>query len=80
MFLPEDLLKAKKRKDLIAIADEKEMDISRVLDRLRYEEELKLINLNISISSTPGSMGNSIKRRSLIYYKAKRDREPQGRN
>ena len=47
MFLPEDLLKAKKRKDLIAIADEKEMDISRVLDRLRYEEELKLLQIEL---------------------------------
>ena len=47
MFLPEDLLKAKKRKDMIAIANEKEMDISRVLNRLRYEEELKLLQIEL---------------------------------
>ena len=47
MFLPEDLLKAKKRKDLITIADEKELDISKVLNSLRYEEELKLLQIEL---------------------------------
>ena len=47
MFLPEDLLNAKKRKDLIAIANQKEMDISKVLNTLRYEEELKLLQIEL---------------------------------
>ncbi|MGB5271484.1 MAG: polyphosphate kinase 2, partial [Eudoraea sp.] len=47
MFLPEDLLNAKKRKDLIAIANQKELDISRVLNRLRYEEELRLLQIEL---------------------------------
>ena len=47
MFLPEDLLEAKKRKDLIAIANQKDLDISKVLNRLRYEEELKLLQIEL---------------------------------
>ncbi|WP_297705805.1 polyphosphate kinase 2 [uncultured Eudoraea sp.] len=47
MFLPEDLTSVKKRKDLIAIADQKELDISRVLNRLRYEEELRLLQIEL---------------------------------
>lgn len=43
MLLPEDLINVKKRKDLIAVADQKEIDISKVLNLLRYEEELKLL-------------------------------------
>ncbi|MBT8293292.1 MAG: polyphosphate kinase 2, partial [Eudoraea sp.] len=47
MFLPEDLLEAKKRKDLIAIANQKDLDISKALNRLRYEEELKLLQIEL---------------------------------
>ncbi len=47
MFLPEDLTSVKKRKDLIAIADQKDLDISKVLNTLRYEEELRLLQIEL---------------------------------
>lgn len=42
-FTEEDLLKAKKRKDLIHIAKEKGIDINKALNNLRYETELELL-------------------------------------
>lgn len=47
MYLPEDFLNAKKRKDLIAIANQKDLDISKVLNTLRYEEELRLLQIEL---------------------------------
>lgn len=47
MFLPEDLKNVTKRKDLIAIADEKNINISRVLESVRYEEELRLLQAEL---------------------------------
>ena len=47
MFLPEDLINVKRRKDLIAIADEKNINISKVLESVRYEEELRLLQAEL---------------------------------
>jgi len=47
MFLPEDLTSVKKRKDLISIAEQKDLDISKVLNTLRYEEELRLLQIEL---------------------------------
>lgn len=43
MFTLEDLSSAKKRKDLIEIAEEKKIPITKALRNLRYEEELRLL-------------------------------------
>ena len=45
MFTAQDFLQAKKRKDLVAIAEEKEIDISKTLRNVCYEEELKLLQV-----------------------------------
>ncbi|MCX2718741.1 polyphosphate kinase 2 [Lentiprolixibacter aurantiacus] len=47
MFELEDLLKAKRRKDLISVADQKNMKIRKVLRNVRYEEELKLLQAEL---------------------------------
>jgi polyphosphate kinase 2 len=47
MYLAEDLIHAKKRKDLIEIADQKNINISKVLRFLRYEEELRLLQIEL---------------------------------
>ena len=47
MFQLEDLLKAKRRKDLISIADQKGIKIKKVLRNVRYEEELKLLQAEL---------------------------------
>ena len=46
-FELEDLLKARRRKDLISIADHKGIKIKKVLRNLRYEEELKLLQAEL---------------------------------
>ncbi|WP_372973413.1 polyphosphate kinase 2 [Muriicola sp.] len=43
MFTLEDLSSVKKRKDLIDIAEEKKIPITKALRNLRYEEELRLL-------------------------------------
>ncbi|MGB5172208.1 polyphosphate kinase 2 [Eudoraea sp.] len=47
MFTAQDFLQAKKRKDLVAIAEEKEIDISKTLRNVCYEEELKLLQVEL---------------------------------
>ena len=49
--------------------------IRQQLDTLveEYEEELKLIEMNINISRSNGGMGNSIQKQNLIHYKAKKE-------
>ena len=47
MYLAEDLIHAKRRKDLIEIADQKNINISKVLRFLRYEEELRLLQIEL---------------------------------
>ena len=47
MYSAEELLRAKKRKDLIGIADEKDLELTRVLRNLRYEEELRLLQAEL---------------------------------
>lgn len=50
MFTEEDLLKSKSRKDLIHLAEEKNIDLKKAIKNLKYEEELlklqaQLVNL-----------------------------------
>lgn len=47
MYLAEELERANKRKDLIRIAEEKNIDISKVLRNLRYEEELRILQAEL---------------------------------
>ena len=47
MFTIEDLSGAKRRKDLIEIADEKRFKIAKTLRTLRYEEELRLLQIEM---------------------------------
>ena len=47
MFTEEDLLKVKKREDLIELANKKRINIKRVLRNLRYEEELRLLQTQL---------------------------------
>jgi polyphosphate kinase 2 len=47
MFSAEDLAVAKRRKDLIEIAQEKEIPIAKALRSLRYEEELRLLQVEM---------------------------------
>lgn len=47
MFTLEDLSNAKRRKDLIAIAQEKDIPIAKALRTLRYEEELRLLQVEM---------------------------------
>ena len=46
-FTAEDFLSAKKRDDLIAIANSKNMNISKALRNLRYEEELRILQTEL---------------------------------
>ena len=47
MFKSEDLIRAKKRKHLISIAEQKGIDIKKVLRNLRYEHELRLLQAEL---------------------------------
>ncbi|MEZ4886169.1 MAG: polyphosphate kinase 2 [Chitinophagales bacterium] len=47
MFSSEDLLKAKKRQDLLDIADKKGINLKKHLRNLRYEEELELLQTEL---------------------------------
>jgi len=47
MYLPEHLVKAKRRKDLITIAEDEEINIEKALRTLRYEEELRLLQIEL---------------------------------
>ncbi len=47
MFTLEDLAHAKKRKQLINIADQKNIDISKIQRRLRYEDELRVLQAEL---------------------------------
>ncbi len=47
MYSRQDLAKAKKRKDLIAIGEEKNIPIKKALRTLRYEEELRLLQIEM---------------------------------
>lgn len=47
MYTLEDLSGAKKRKDLIDIADKKRINIDKALRMLRYEEELRLLQIEL---------------------------------
>lgn len=47
MYTLEDLSRAKKRKDLIDIAEEKQIKIDKALRMLRYEEELRLLQIEM---------------------------------
>lgn len=47
LFTLEDLRKVKRRKDLIKIAEEKNIPIKKALRKLRYEEELKLLQAEL---------------------------------
>ena len=47
MFTLEDLSKAKRRKDLIDLAQRKKIKMRRVLRNLRYEEELRLLQAEL---------------------------------
>ncbi len=47
MYTLEDLSSAKKRKDLIDIADKKHIKIDKALRMLRYEEELRLLQIEL---------------------------------
>ncbi|MGB0931749.1 MAG: polyphosphate kinase 2 [Chitinophagales bacterium] len=47
MFSIEDLKKVKKRQDLIAIAEKKQVNLKKHLKNLRYEEELRLLQTEL---------------------------------
>ncbi len=47
MYSTEDLIHAKRRKDLIEIADHKNININKALRFLRYEEELRLLQIEL---------------------------------
>ena len=47
MYTLEDLSRAKKRKDLIDIAEDKQIKIDKALRTLRYEEELRLLQIEM---------------------------------
>lgn len=47
MFTSENFLKAQKRKDLVALADENQFDISKTLKTIQYEEELRLLQIEL---------------------------------
>jgi len=47
MFTLEDLSGAKRRKDLVEIAEEKQLKIGKALRTLRYEEELRLLQIEM---------------------------------
>ena len=47
MYTAEELLQVKKRKDLIHLAEDKGMDLKKVLQNLRYEEELRRLQAEL---------------------------------
>ena len=47
MYLPEHLVKAKRRKELIEIAEQENINIQKALYTLRYEEELRLLQIEL---------------------------------
>lgn len=47
MFTAEDLVKVEKRKQLIRIAEEKGMSLKKVMQNLRYEDELRLLQAEL---------------------------------
>ncbi len=47
MYLPEHLVTAKRRKDLIEIAEQENINIQKALYTLRYEEELRLLQIEL---------------------------------
>ncbi len=47
MFTAKDFLNAKRRKDLIAIAEEQEINISPTLKNIKYEEELRQLQVEL---------------------------------
>ena len=47
MFTTEDLVKVKKREDLIRLAETKGVNLKKVLRNLRYEEELRLLQTEL---------------------------------
>jgi polyphosphate kinase 2 len=47
MFTENELKNIRRRKDLISIADQKGIKINKVLDNLRYEQELKLLQAEL---------------------------------
>ncbi|WP_276389219.1 polyphosphate kinase 2 [Eudoraea chungangensis] len=47
MFTSENFLKAQKRKDLVALAAENQIDISKTLKTIQYEEELRLLQIEL---------------------------------
>ena len=47
MFTAEDLSNVSRRRELISLAQEKNINIDKVLDNLRYEEELKLLQAEL---------------------------------
>ena len=47
MFTAKDFLNAKRRKDLIAIAEEQEINISPALKNIKYEEELRQLQVEL---------------------------------
>lgn len=47
MFTLEDLSGAKRRKDLVEIAEEKQLKLGKALRTLRYEEELRLLQIEM---------------------------------
>ncbi len=47
MYTLEDLSRAKRRKDLIDIAEDKQINVDKALRMLRYEEELRLLQIEM---------------------------------
>ncbi|WP_103068468.1 polyphosphate kinase 2 [Aquimarina sediminis] len=47
MFTLEELNQVKKRKNLIALADQKNINIKKILQKLRYEEELRFLQAEL---------------------------------
>jgi polyphosphate kinase 2 len=47
MYLPEHLVKAKRRKELIEIAEQENINIQKALYALRYDEELRLLQIEL---------------------------------
>ena len=47
MYLPEHLVSAKRRKDLLEIASNEDINVEKALRALRYEEELRLLQIEL---------------------------------
>ncbi|NNE02109.1 MAG: polyphosphate kinase 2, partial [Eudoraea sp.] len=47
MYLPEHLVSAKRRKDLLEIAANEDINVEKALRALRYEEELRLLQIEL---------------------------------